>query len=72
MRCCVPADAPALEPTYAEKTLGPGRVPGRVGIQRQSGIGQHALVLKRSVADHACCKGDRWDARHAAETLASR
>jgi len=69
---CVPADAPAVEPTDAEKTLGTGRVPRRVGVQRQSGIGQHALVLKRGIADHACCKGDRWDARHAAETLTHR
>jgi len=70
--CCVSTDAPALEPTYAEKTLRAGRVPRRVGVQRQSGIGQHALVLKRSATDRACCKGDRWDARHAAKTLASR
>lgn len=71
-RCCVPVDAPALEPTYAEKTIGLERVPGRVGVKRQSDIGQHALVLKWSVTDHACRKGDRWYAHLAAETLASR
>jgi len=66
VRCCVPADESVLESTDAEKTHGPGRIPGRVGVQRQSGVGQHALVIERGVADRGCCKGDRRDAHHAA------
>jgi len=68
----VPADAPALEPADAEETPGRGRVPGRVGGQRQSGVGQHALVVERRIAHRARRKGDRWDARHAAETFTRR